>query len=205
MATKAAVIVLNQKEIFIWAIPPLSPQPPDFFDHHPTYIPPHFIISILDDIEITSEFLRWTTLDSWYFGSSQPLYCELLCPDFIHRFQIVIGPDLITASLRAINTSPISPHDPRQIYFPPLMICKDTLVACIIDSDVDEYENLTVTGIYTGLTTPNGIISHGGPAANMLLPDIGCAYDLFPCPASGRFVRVDNFDESDSIVILDFF
>ena len=204
MATKSTVILIKNEKIYIWAIPPLSPQTPDFFDHHPTKTPPRFIIPTPNEIEISPEFHQWNTISSWYFGSSQPLYCELLCPDFIHRFQIVIDPDLITASLRAINTSPISPHDPRQIYFPPLMICKDTLVACFIDSDVDEYENLTVTGIYMGLTTPNGIISHGGPAANMLLPDIGCAYDLFPCPASGRFVRVER-EALDGIAVLDFF
>ena len=207
MATKSTVIVLKNEKIYIWAIPPLSPQPPDFFDHHPTYIPPRFIIPIPNEIEISPEFHQWITISSWYFGSSQPLYCDLVCVDStIHRFQIIIDPGLITASLRVINSSSISPHNPREVYFPTYMICEDTLVSCFMfyKPDTAAYQNQTVTGLYTGLTTAYGIISHGGPAANMLLPDIGCTYDLFPCPASGRIVRVEcGF--SDRIAVLDFF
>ena len=225
MATKAAVIVLNQKEIFIWAIPPLSPQPPDFFDHHPIHIPPHFIIPIPGDIEnqLSPELLIWSTLSSWYFGSSQPLYCDLLGllnsggDSTLHRFQLMIEPDFSTASLHLINTPEISPLEFRNVYFQDYMICEASLVSCFIysnrnyDSDSshgscqDEYNQV---GLYTGLTTDaffsNGIIPSDGPAVNMLLPDIGSEYHLFPCPASGRFVRADPSD-SDSVAVLDFF
>ena len=38
MVTKTAVVVLHEEVILIWwAIPHLSPQPPDFFDYNPTY------------------------------------------------------------------------------------------------------------------------------------------------------------------------
>ena len=211
MATKSTFIILNKDKIYIWVIPPLSPQPLDFFDHHPTYIPPRFIIPIPNDIEISPEYLQWNTISSWYFGSSQPLYCDLECSDStIHRFQIIIDPNLITASLRVINTSEISPHYLRDVYIPEHMICEDTLVSYFINRkynpfNIREYQ----TGLCTGLTThsgfSNGIISRGGPAANMLLPDMGGEYnDLFPCPASGRFVRVNSSD-SDSITVHDFF
>jgi hypothetical protein len=33
-----AVIVLCEEAVLIYAIPPLSPQPPYFFDHNPTYL-----------------------------------------------------------------------------------------------------------------------------------------------------------------------
>jgi hypothetical protein len=218
MATNNAVIILREEEILIWAIPPLSPQPPDFFDHNPTFIPPLFIIPLSDNIGPDSEYIRWNTISSWYFGSSQPLYCDMLCEDCtLHRFEIMLEPDLSTASLHVINTSEITPHDFGGVYLPEYMICGDTLVSWYMDSNYnpeslgDQYQG----GIYTRLTTAacqcfaNGIISHGGPAANMLLPDIGHEYDLFLCPASGRFVRVDfgasDSDSTSSIAILDFF
>jgi hypothetical protein len=217
MATKTALIVLREEEILIWAIPPLSPQPPDFLDdflddNNITYIPPLFIIPLPDNIGPDPNFLRWNTISSWYFGSSQPLYCDKLCQDCtLHRFEIMLEPDLRTASLRVINISEITPHDFEIVYPQEYTICGDTLVSCFINSNYI-YDGSGVkyqTGIYTGLTTAdarfdNGIISHGGPAANMLLPDIGHEYKLFPCPASGRFVRVDS-GNSDSITVLDFF
>ena len=206
MATKTAVIVLHEKEILIWAIPPLSPQPPDFFDHHPIHIPPLFIIPILVDIEIDTDFIEWNTISYWYFGSSQPLYCDLLVQDStIHRFQIVIEPDLSTASLHFINTPEITPHG--NVHLPAYMICEDTLVSYFMVSNynLDTLQHQYQTSLYIGSTTAtgNGIISHGG-AANMLLPDIGHGFDLFLCPASGRFVRVE-YDDSVGIAVLDFF
>jgi hypothetical protein len=210
MATKTALIVLHEEEITIWAIPPLSPQPPDFFNHNPTYIPPLFVIPIPEDIDVDPEFIRWNTISSWYFGSSQPLYCDLLCQDCtLHRFEIMLKPDLSTASLRLIYASEITPHDFHNVYLPEFAICGDTLVTCYLSSYNPEglQEEYDQTGIYTGITTDrfdNGIISHGGPAAAMSLPDVGSEYDLFLCPASGRFVRVDSGD-SDSIAVLDFF
>ena len=212
MATKTAVIVLHDKEILIWAIPPLLPQPPDFFDHHPTHIPPLLIIPLPVDIKIDPNFSKWNTISSWYFGSSQPLYCDLLGPgSTIHRFQIVIEPDLSTASLHVINTPEITPYDFTKVYLPAYMICEDTLVSYFIISNYnrDTRQYQYQTSLYTGLTTANGIISHSGPAANMLLSDIGPGFgprcSLFPCPASGRFVLQVDSGDSDSITVLDFF
>ena len=208
MATKTAVIVLHDKEILIWAIPPLLPQPPDFFDHHPTHIPPLLIIPLPVDIEIDPDFIKWNRISSWYFGSSQPLYCDLLGPgSTIHRFQIVIEPDLSTASLHVINTSEITSYDFTKVYLPPYMICEDTLVSYFIISNYnhDTHQYQYQICLYTGLTTANGIFSHGGPAANMLLSDIRRGCNLFPCPASGRFVLHVDSRDSDSIAILDFF
>jgi hypothetical protein len=210
MATKTAVIILHEEEISIWAIPPLSPQPPDFFNHNLTYIPPLFILQIPEHIDVDHEFIRWNTISSWYFGSSQPLYCDLLRHDCtLHRFEIMLEPDLSTASLRLIYTSEITPHDFRDVYLPEHAICGDTLVTCYLNSsyNLESLQEEYQSGIYTGLTTSrfdNGIISHGGPAAAMSLPDVGREYDLFLCPVTGRFVRVESGDLG-SIAVLDFF
>ena len=211
MATKTAVIVLHV-EVLIWAIPPLSPKPPDFSDHNLTCIPPLFIIPLPDDIEFDPEVIVWNTISSWYFGSLQPLFCDMLCQDSrLHRFQIMLEPDLSTASLHVINTYEITPQDFRDgtvSYLPEYTICGDTLVSCYINSiyNPDTRRMKYQSGVYTGLTTVNGIISHGGPAAVMLLPDFGRRYKLFPCPTSGRFVRVPvDSDKSNSIAVLDFF
>ena len=211
MATKTAVIVLHEKEILIWAIPPLSPQPPDFFDHHPTHIPPLLIIPLPADIEVDPDLTQWNTISSWYFGSSQPLYCDLLCQDStIHRIQIMIEPDLSTASLYVINIPETTRHDFTDVYLSPYMICEDTLVSHFSISNYypDTYQYQYQPCLYTGLTTANDIISHGGPAANMLLPDIepgSDGFDLFLCPASGRFLLHVRSGYSDSIAVLDFF
>ena len=213
MATKIAIIVLYEKDILIWAIPPLSPQPLDFFDHHPTLIPPLLIIPFPVDIKVRPNTTQWNTISCWYFGSSQPLYCDLLCRDTIHRFQIMIEPDLSTASLYVINTPTTRPsHNFTHVYLPEYMICEDTLVSyfSISDYNRDTRQYQYQPCLYTGLTTANGIISPGGPAANMLLPEIergSNGFDLFPCPASGRFVlRVrSGGGDLDSVAVLDFF
>jgi hypothetical protein len=58
--------------------------------------------------------------------------------------------------------------------------------------------------VYIGLMSAlsfSFIISHSGPAAQMLLPDTEHDH-LTLCPASGRFVRVDS---RNSVAVLDFF
>ena len=206
MATKTAVIVVYGLEVLIWAIPPLSPQPPDFFDHNPTLIPPLFTIPFPDDIELLPEFIRYNTISSWYFGSLQPLYFDMLCEDSkLHRFQIVLEPDLSTASLNVINTSELTPHDFNRVQFQEYTICEDTLVSCWFYKNFryngrDQYQ----WGVYTGLTSDRfaNVISHGGPTAKMLMLDIGRKHDLYWCSASGRFVVLDS---SNSVIVLDFF
>ena len=203
MATKTAVIVLCEEAVLICAIPPLLPHPPDFFDHNPTHIPPLFTIPFPDDIILHSELIQWNTISSWYFGSSQPLYFDMLCQDSkLHRFKIVLKPDLSTASLHVINTSELTLHDFNHVFFRDYGICEDTLVSYWTDSNrhLQQYRH----GIYTGLTSArfDNIISPGGPAAKMLPPDIGCGYLIYLCPASGRFILLD---ESNSVAVLDFF
>ena len=122
----------------------------------------------------------------------------MLCQDSkIHRFKLIVKPDLSDASLHVINSSELTPHNFNNVYFQSYMICEDTLVSCWID---DQYRYR----VYTGLTSARfaNIISDGGPAARMLLPDSEDEYRLFPCPASGRFVRLDS---NDSVSVLDFF
>ena len=204
MATKTAVIVLCEEAVLIWAIPPLSPQPPDFFDHNPTHMPPPLFTIPFPDISLYPTHMRSNTISSWYFGFSHHLYFDMLCEfSKLHRFQIMLEPNLGTASLHAINTSVLTPHDFDYVFFQSYRICDDSLVSCWIQ--YDGYRDEHQCGVYTGLTSPrfaNGI-SHGGPATKMLLlPDNGHKYILFSCPVSGRFVRLDR---SNGVAVLDFF
>jgi hypothetical protein len=197
MATKTAVIVLCEEAVLIWVIPPLLPQPPDFFDHNPTHIPPLFTIPFPDCIVPHSEFIQWKTICSWYFGSSQPLYFDMLCQDSkLHRFKIVVKPDLSTASLHVVKTSELTPHDLRCVFFDDYRICEDTLVTCWSYDDLRR--NQYLRGVYMGSTSAcfSNVISNGPAAAKMLLPDISCKYRLYLCPASGRFVRMDSCNVS---------
>jgi hypothetical protein len=196
MVTKTAVIVICEEEILIWAIPPLSPQPPDFFDHNPTHIPPFFIIPFPQDIILHTELVDWKTISSWYFGSSQPLYFDMLCQSYkLHRFQIIVKPDLSDASLHIINTSELTPYDFEDESFQSYRICEDTLVSCWTTHDPPQ------CGAYTGLTSARSAhdISYGGPAAKM--PIAGYESVISFCPASGRFVHLD----SGGLAVLDFF
>jgi hypothetical protein len=206
MATKTAVIVLYEEAILIWAIPPLSHQPPDFSDHNPTHIAPLFTIPFPGEIVFRHELIRWKTISSWYFGSSHPLYFDMLCQNSkLHRFQIVLKPDLSTASLHVINTSELVPHNFNFVNFEDYRFCEDTLVSCWIFDDLPyPYQ----CGVYMGLTSDHfaSIISHGSAATKMLLPYIGHGYRPFLCPASGRFVLlVRDSSNTSSVVVLDFF
>ena len=207
MATKTAVIVLCEEAVLILAIPPLLPQPPDFFDHNPTRIPPLFTIPF-PDISRHPPRYNWNTISSWYFGSSQPLYFDMLCQDFkLHRFQILLQPDLSAASLHVINISEQTPHDFNYVVFNDYRICEDSLVSCwtCFDSEQDEEDEFHPgCGVYTSPPFANGI-SHGSPAAKIvLLPDVEFEFKsvLFLCPASGRIVYLDN---NNSVAVLDFF
>jgi hypothetical protein len=207
--TKTAVIVLCEEAVLIWAIPLLSPQPPDFININPTRIPPLFSIAFQYGVALHPEVIGWKVVSSWYYGSSHPLYFDMLRQDFkLHRFQIMLKPDLSTASLHAINTSELrphhGPHDFDYFLFENYRICEDTLVSCWFHNS-DDLPSLPPyqCGVYTGSSARfSNIITNGGPAAKMLLPDIGHEYRLYLCPASCRFVRID---ESDSVAVLDFF
>ena len=203
MATRNVVIVLCEEAVLIWAIPPLSPRPPNFFDHNPTHVPsPLFTIPFPDGTGLYPPHIRWNMISSWYFGSSHPIYFDTLCAGSkLNRFQIILEPDLSTAYLHVINTSELTPHDFDYVSFQDYRICEDTLVSCWAYYDeARQYHS----GVYTGLTSArfSDVISHGGPAAKMSLPDIGRRYLHVSCPASGRFVLLDS---NNSVSVLDLF
>ena len=159
----------------------------------------HFHSSPFPD-DIVPEIFTWKTISSWYFVSSHPLYFDMMREDFtLHRFQIILAPDLSTVSLHVINTHEPIPHDFVYVSFEDYRICEDTLVCC----SLCEVPSLR-WGVYTGLTSPSfaNVISRGSPAAKMLLPDIGHKYFLSSCPASGRFIRLES---NNSVAVLDFF
>ena len=148
--------------------------------------------------------MEWKSIRSWYFDFSHPLYFDRLCQDSnLQRFQIILKPDLTSASLCVINTAEVTSHDIDHVTFEDYSICEDTLVTCwtYSDSDRDQHQ----CGVYTGLTSPPSAnsISHGGPVAKMLLPNIWDHCVLFLCPASGQFVHLDY--ETNVIAVLRFF
>ena len=197
MATKTAIIALSQEEILVWAIPPLSPQPPDFFDHNPTHIPPLLGIKFPDVILPHTELDPWKTISPWYFGSSQPLYFNILGRDSkLHWFKIIVKPDLYDTSLHVINAEVAHIFDNDDVFLQPYSICEDTLVACW-----DE----TISGqsaVFAGTTSSlfANVISHVGPAAGVLLSAAEYPYSL--CPSSGRIVCLH--DDRNRIVVVDF-
>ena len=207
MSTKNTVIILCEA-VLICAIPLLLPQPPDFYDRNPTHIPPLFTIPFPNEIVPHSYFIKWKTISSWYFSSTQPLYFDLSCLDSKrHRFKIILKPDLSTASLHVVNTPELTPHNFSFVYLEEYRICEDTLVSCwSVDS---HYFNTPSRsrfqwGVYTGSTSaarsPN-ISLNGGPALKMLLPDIESMCKYILCPTSGRFILQDIGD----VVVLDIF
>ena len=188
MATNTAVIVLCEEAVLIWAIPPLLPHPPDIFDHNPTHMPPPLFTIPFPEISHRPARIIWKAINCWYFGPSQPIYFDMLCQDSkLHRFEIMLKPDLSTASLRVINTYEHTLHDFFYVYFQNYMICEDTLVTCWVD-DSDNW------GVYTGSTSARfANVTDGHPAAKVLLPNnFGLINLLRCCPASGRLVVIDN-------------
>ena len=208
MATKTAVIIPCDEVVHIFAIPPLSPQPPDFHDRNPTHIPPHFTIPFPDGFVLHSVYRRFETISSWYFGSSQPLYFDMTWKDSKpHRFKIMLKPDLSTASLHVVNTGELTPLDfPFSSFWGGYKICEDTLVICwnAEGCHFNPPSRKTQCGVYTGSTSTRftNVNSNGGSALNMLLPDIGDWWlGCEVCPASGRFVLQDI----DGLIVLDVF
>jgi len=204
IATNTAVIILSEKGISIVAIPPLLPQPPDFSDLdqvlNPTHTPPLITIAFPPDkINLRPNIFGWKMISSWCFCSTDHLYFDMISlgEDISkrHMFQIKLKSDLSSASLHAINT--IDVHDFIEGY----RICEDTLVSFWF-----YYKDggMHCCEIYTESTSPcfANVDSRIGPT-KMLLPDIGgLGYVYYPCPTSGRFVRLDT---SHSVAVLDFF
>jgi hypothetical protein len=145
----------------------------------------------------------WNTISSWYFSSSRSLYFDIACEEFkLHKFQIIVEPDLSTASVHLINTSGLSSEDYACLFTKDYRVCEDTVVSCWVYND--DRPNESRCGVYTGLTSPHSAhgISHGGPSGEMLLPDRGRRHLLSGCPASGRFIC---YNGNNSVAILDFF
>ena len=137
-------------------IPPLLPQPPDFFVRNFTRIPPLFTISFPDGMALLPPdhaHTIWTMVSSWYFDSPHPFYYDMLCRDYKRRrFQITLKPDLSTVSLHAIYTSERLPPDNSSTLYRGSTFCQhyriweDTLVSfCRYDA--------RYCGLYTGSTS----------------------------------------------------
>jgi hypothetical protein len=162
-------------------MPPLSPpsQPSDFrhfLDNNSTHIPPLLKIPFPDGILRRTPILTWFKISSWYFGSWESLYFDIVYTDSkLQRFKIIVKPDLSDVSLHVINRSEIISNDLMRSSDPynicdGYMICDDALV-CF-------WNDRKTWGAYTGLTS--------APFTNVVTRCNGLIDSL--CPASGRFV-----------------
>ena len=104
------------------------------FNQSCTFFKADMSIEILNSITcivLHSEPIEWTTISSWYLGSSNPLYFDMLCRHSKpHRFKLIVESDLSEDSLHVINTSEPTPHNFDDVYFQSYRICEDTLVSC---------------------------------------------------------------------------
>ena len=154
MATKTAIIVICQVAILIYAIPPLSPQPPDFSNLTPTHIPLLFTIPIPDAIVHHSGPVELKTLHSWYFGSTSLYFDMFFGGDYskLYRFQIILKADLSTAFLHVINSSErrITPRDFSFVILQDYRLCDDTIISYWFYDDHDHPGQYNC-GVYMGL------------------------------------------------------
>ena len=207
MATKTAVIVIFQEAIWIYAIPPLSPQPPDFSYHidMPTHIPPLFTVPLPDDIVHHSKPMGLKTFQSWYFGPTS-LYFDNFFQN-IPRFILVryIGSKSCSNPTSVLplhvnsSESRVWPGDFVSLHKQDYRICDNTIVSCWFYSDHDHPGQYNC-GVYMGLNfTRFAVISHGGPALEKSFLSSLHHYRLFSCPASGRFVLLDVNNQSSRL------
>jgi hypothetical protein len=197
------IIVLDDHEVLIWGIPPLSPHPPDFLNDNPTHISPLLKTSLPDHIAPISHNIWWEMILDWYAGSSQLIHLGI-SPEYlgsiIHDVEIVIKPDLSDIFLYVINTCQFA-RGFDSIYEPQYHILEDHTHV----SEVHVVKN-DESRIYIRSTSspPPNIISPESPISLKLsLPGLGADDTSTSCPASGRFVYFlrNNYLE---IVVVDF-
>jgi len=182
-ATKTDIIVLCKEGILIWAIPPLSPQPSDdsdlcdyFLDNNSTHIPPLSKILFPDGIarrihEV--EILEFMTVPSWYFGSSESVYFDIIYTDSIlQRLKIVIKPDLSDASLHVVNMTEIISDDFIKSLTEGYRVCEGYRIC--EDALIFFWINRETWGAYTGLTTApfTNVVSQCDGHVFFLMPGI---------------------------------
>lgn len=140
-------------------------------------------------------------MSPWYLGSSDHLFFDVIYQEqsTLHRFQILLTPDLSSATLQLLNTLKIK-HSSTAA---PVgyQVCEDMIFSC----GVYDSKSLWWTQDYAPLFFA---VSPGGPAAKVIYPDLGRTYldhSFLSCPASGTFLlRILDLDGSYSLVTLDF-
>jgi hypothetical protein len=129
------------------------------------------------------------TTSSWYFGSWDSIYFDILRWDSkLDRFNLIVKPDLSDTSLHVINTFELTPHNFDYVSLQSYRICEDTLVCFWSNSGNNK------CGIFTGLT-----FAHFSDDVSVRH---WCDHSL--CPASGRLVCfVYSGDDYGRIVVVD--
>ena len=188
-ATKTAIIIFCEEGILVWAIPPLSPHSPDhFLDRNPNRLPPLFRIPFPNDT-VYPDIRHWRTISSWYFGSWDSIYFDILRLDStLERFKLIVKPDLSDTSLHVIDSS-----KPIHNFGNPTLqscsrICEGTLVSLWHRS------NNQKCGVYTGLLSTQF-------SCDSAIKDRMARPSRSLCPASGRFVYF-TCDDDDNVRIV---
>lgn len=211
--TKTTIHVFCRQGILIWAIPPLSPQsshlPNHFLDDNSNPIPPLFQIRYPDSSRY--EILGWMTVSSWYFGSCESAYFDMLHTNSkLKRFKIVIKPDLSDASLRVINTYNIANDLMDSLSFIRFCggykICEDALVYFWYNGHKTggEYAGSTFVPLTKNVTRWKFGLVHSAISATFANDDTrwdGHINSL--CPTSGKSVY--STDDGKGIVVVDLF
>ena len=216
--TKTTIIIIYRRGLLIWGIPSLSPQSSDFLDNNSTPILPLlFKIPFPDSIGNPEKILGWIIVSSWYFGSRESLYFDMVYTDSIQRFKIIIKPDLSDASLHAISDIYITADSIRDsMSFIRLCggfkICEDTRVYFWYTYNNNQY-NMCHWGL-CGRSTFNPFTSNvrrwnfgrihpstSAPFANDVTRWDGHINSL--CPTSCRSVY--STDDCKGIVVVDLF
>ena len=209
--TKTTIMVVCRQGIFIWAIPPLSPQsshlPNPCLDDNSHPLPPLFQVRYPDGIS-RYEILGWMTVSSWYFGSYESVYFDLLQTNSkLTRLKIVIKPDLSDASIRVTNTYIFANDLMDSISFirfcEGYKVCDDALVYFWFNRNKTggEYVGSTFVPLTNILTRWNSHSPTSVPFADDDTRWDGHINSL--CPTSGRFVY--NTDDGKGVVVVDLF
>ena len=194
------IIVLHNRQILIWGVPPLSPHhPPDFHNDNPTHISPLLKTSLPDDITRNSKRIRWEMILDWYADSLQSIHLGVSTEVLnMHHVEIVIKPDLSDISLHVIHTWQLAPGF-HTILWPQYHIFEDythVSQAYVMNDRKGKMH------IWSTSSRPPNVISPESPITLTLsLP--GALLIPSPSSASGRFVYVPR-NPSHDIVVVDF-
>lgn len=175
---------------------------------NPTPLPPAF------DVPYTTSRPPGEDLyagpSDWYSGTPLPITYDVATPlslevTHLQRYEIAVQNDLAYATLIETPAGAVPAWDDDNFKLAPYRFCLDALVTWWFEAHTDTMK------IYTGLVRPpparaaedTAVSQHFHGVQTASITGAGTASSF--CPISGRFVYLDDDDESlEGVVILDF-